>query len=155
MFPYRGGSSRNLNDATPTPLKSFPELELELIQSHMAQKPVLRVEVGALALRVRSVSREGAWASASVQGAWVKFLTHLATTSSQGTGRPARDPVLLRRTRQFLCQSNLSQVKNCSPGYTGQATNRSHEASPQSRLGAGWKLRSDSRKLRGLGVRAQ
>ena len=34
------------------------ELELELIQSHMAQKPMLRGEVGARALRVRSVSRE-------------------------------------------------------------------------------------------------
>ena len=40
----------------------------------MAQKPMLRVEVGALALRVRSVSREGAWASAGVQGAWVSGL---------------------------------------------------------------------------------
>ena len=29
------------------------EPELELIQAHMAQKPVLRVEVGARALRVR------------------------------------------------------------------------------------------------------
>ena len=47
------------------------ELGLELIQAHMAQKPVLRVEVGARALRVRSVSREEAWATASVQGAWV------------------------------------------------------------------------------------
>ena len=47
------------------------ELELELIQTHMAQKPVLRVEVGARALRMRSVSREEAWASAGVQGAWV------------------------------------------------------------------------------------
>ena len=37
----------------------------------MAQKPVLRVKVGARALRVRSVSREEAWASAGVQGAWV------------------------------------------------------------------------------------
>ena len=34
-------------------LKPF-ELELELIQSHMAQKPMLRGEVGARALRVRS-----------------------------------------------------------------------------------------------------
>ena len=31
-------------------------IELELIQVHMAQKPVLRIEVGARALRVRSVS---------------------------------------------------------------------------------------------------
>ena len=45
--------------------------ELELIQTHMAQKPMLRVEVGARALRGRSVSREKAWASAGVQGAWV------------------------------------------------------------------------------------
>ena len=37
----------------------------------MAQSPVLRVEVGARALRVRSVPREEAWASAGVQGAWV------------------------------------------------------------------------------------
>ena len=34
-----------------------PELELELIQSQMAHKPMLRGEVGAHALRVRSVSR--------------------------------------------------------------------------------------------------
>ena len=42
--------------------------ELELIQSQMAQKPVLRGDVGARALHVRSVSREDAWASADVQG---------------------------------------------------------------------------------------
>ena len=47
------------------------ELELELVQAHMAQKPVLRVEVGARALHVRSVSREEARASAGVQDAWV------------------------------------------------------------------------------------
>jgi hypothetical protein len=47
------------------------ELELELIQPHMAHKPMLRGEVGARALRVRSVSREEVWASAGVQGAWV------------------------------------------------------------------------------------
>ena len=44
--------------------------ELELIRSHMAQKLVLRGEVVARALRVRSVSREEALASAGVQGAW-------------------------------------------------------------------------------------
>ena len=38
------------------------ELELELIQPHMALKPILRGEVGARALRVRSVSREEEWA---------------------------------------------------------------------------------------------
>ena len=53
------------------PVYRKPELELELIQSHMAQRPVLRGEVEARSLRVRSVSREEAWASASVQGAWV------------------------------------------------------------------------------------
>ena len=45
------------------------ELELELIQTNKAQKPALRVKVEARALRVRSVSREDAWASAGVQGA--------------------------------------------------------------------------------------
>ena len=48
-----------------------PELELELIQTHMTQKPMLRLEVGVRALRVRSVSRGEAWASAGGQGAWV------------------------------------------------------------------------------------
>ena len=47
------------------------ELELELIQPQMAQKPVLRGEVGARALRVRLVSGGEVWASAGVQGAWV------------------------------------------------------------------------------------
>ena len=47
------------------------KLELELIQSQMAQKPMLRGEVGARGLRVQSVSREEVWASAGVQGAWV------------------------------------------------------------------------------------
>jgi len=42
------------------------ELELELIQSHMAQKQVLRGEVGCAC-----VAREEVWASAGVQGAWV------------------------------------------------------------------------------------
>ena len=37
----------------------------------MAQKPVLRGEVGARALRVRSVLKEKVLASAGVQGAWV------------------------------------------------------------------------------------
>jgi len=45
--------------------------EFEPIQSHMAPKPMQRGKVGARALRVQSVSREGAWASAGAQGAWV------------------------------------------------------------------------------------
>ena len=49
------------------------ELELGLMQSQMAQKPVLRGEVGARALRVRSVPREEVWASAGMQGAWVSW----------------------------------------------------------------------------------
>ena len=48
-----------------------PSLELELIQPDMAQKPVLRGDVGARALRVWFVSREEALASAGVKGAWV------------------------------------------------------------------------------------
>ena len=54
-------------EAPPAP----SELELGLMQTQMAQKPVLLGEVGARALRVRSVSREEACASAGVQGAWV------------------------------------------------------------------------------------
>ena len=45
---------------------SAVELELELIQTHMAQKPMPRGEVEARALRVRSVPREEEWASAGV-----------------------------------------------------------------------------------------
>jgi hypothetical protein len=45
----------------------YRELELKLIQPQMAQKPVLRGEVGARALRVRSVSREVIWVSAGVE----------------------------------------------------------------------------------------
>ena len=51
------------------------ELELNLIQSHMAQKPMLRGEVGARVrvirgnTRVWSETREEAWAGAVVQGA--------------------------------------------------------------------------------------
>ena len=49
-----------LHEKHPYEPKS-PELELELIQSHMAKKPMLRGEVGARALRVRSVSRGVHW----------------------------------------------------------------------------------------------
>jgi len=49
-------------------------LDFELIRSQMAQKPVLRGEVGARALRVRSVSREEVWARGCVRclGEWVR-----------------------------------------------------------------------------------
>jgi hypothetical protein len=60
----------------------MPELELELIQTHMAQKPMLRAEVYAHALRAsQNVKESGgmggramclisgrAWASAEVEG---------------------------------------------------------------------------------------
>ena len=61
LTPLRKNGRRNSNSSY-------------VIQSHMAQKPMLRGEVGARALRVRSVSREEAWASAGVRGAlggWV------------------------------------------------------------------------------------
>ena len=41
-------------DANLTEGDMVLELELELVQPHMAQKPMLRSEVGARALRVRS-----------------------------------------------------------------------------------------------------
>ena len=59
----------------PSRSRNF-ELELELIQTHMTQKPVLRVEVGARALR--ELIKNCGWtgrASAGVQGtrvwAWI------------------------------------------------------------------------------------
>ena len=64
-------AKRALPSSPPPAALVTPELELELIQPHMAQKTMLRAEVGARALRVRSVSREEAWACAGVQGAWV------------------------------------------------------------------------------------
>ena len=63
-----------------------PELELELVKSYMAQKPMLRGEVGARALRVRPVSREGAWASAGVQG----YCSIADTDSIKPIGKRAR-----------------------------------------------------------------
>ena len=63
---------RSSCSARPVPSGcSMLELELELIQFHMAQKAVLRGEVGARVLCVRSMSREEAWASAGIQGAWM------------------------------------------------------------------------------------
>ena len=56
---------------TTTAAFFFQLLELGLLQTHMAQKPVLRVVVGPRALRVRSVSSEEAWASAGMQDAWL------------------------------------------------------------------------------------
>jgi len=51
------------------------KLELELIQPHMAQKPVLNgVKWGARVLRVRSVSREKVWAKRPVLTPPKKFL---------------------------------------------------------------------------------
>ena len=49
------------------------ELKLEIIQSDMAQKPMLRGEVGARVrdTRVWSETRVEAWAGAVVQGAWM------------------------------------------------------------------------------------
>jgi hypothetical protein len=44
------------------------ELELELIQTHMTQKPLLWVEVGAHAVRKRSECAGVVWAGAGV--AW-------------------------------------------------------------------------------------
>ena len=53
-----------------------------------------------------------------------------------------------------LAHRSASQVRNYSPGYIGQAPSRGHEASAQSGLGVGCKLRSSSKKLRGLSVGA-
>ena len=70
-----GRSARHSRRVPPGAIWSLVlELELEL----GLYKPIYGTESGAAggsgrarALRVRSVSREGAWASAGVQGAWI------------------------------------------------------------------------------------
>ena len=42
-------------------MESSPELELELIQTHMAQKPMLLVEVGARFVAQSGWERGGLW----------------------------------------------------------------------------------------------
>lgn len=63
----RRGSAEPLHHAPrqPDPERSAFELELELIQTHMTQKPTLRVEVGALgAHQVENI--RGSWIDANV-----------------------------------------------------------------------------------------
>ena len=60
------------------------QLELELIQPQMAQKPMLRGEVDARALRVRLVSREEVWAS--VGDAIAQSGPHFYITYGHGHG---------------------------------------------------------------------
>ena len=60
------------------------ELELELIQTHIAQKPVLRVEVGARALRVRYIASQ-AKSRSTLRDTWSK---------RQGGYKPRHKPEL-------------------------------------------------------------
>ena len=56
------------------------ELDLKLTQTHMTQKPMLRVEVGALgAHQVKNMRGEG-WTGAKVQGACLGGCGYLAPT---------------------------------------------------------------------------
>ena len=73
-YPMRMRRAQKLSAMSPlyghVNMKPWPPIcpsELE----HMAQMPVLRDEVGARALCVRSVSREKVWVSAGVQGTLV------------------------------------------------------------------------------------
>ena len=63
-----------------SPVTDF-ELELKLIQAHTAQKSVLWVEVGARALRVRSVSATPRARSRTLR--WNKTLKPSKTTTAQ------------------------------------------------------------------------
>ena len=80
----------------------------------MAQKHVLWVEVGARALRVRSVSREGAWASASVQ---VAYVSGCECEADQG---------VLERVHEvfggYLVCGGLSFYPHARPGAGGVST---------------------------------
>jgi hypothetical protein len=113
--------------------------------------------------------REVALSSTGVQGAWVsgcgceadKGL--LETVLAKGTGKTtakSSEKGDSKSNRKEACPAASatttdSQVKNYSPGYMDQAPSRGHGASPQSGLGVSCKLCSSSKKLRGLGVRAQ
>ena len=50
---------------------------------------MLRVEVGARALRVQTLSKEEAWASAGVQGAWVSACRCEADQGALWSQRPS------------------------------------------------------------------
>ena len=80
--------------------------ELELIQAHMTQGPLLRVEVGARALRVRSVLREDAWAHVHSTSAalccWGKPATHTQPALRTGLMALAWRPSLCIFREQFL-----------------------------------------------------
>ena len=79
MFPADTQTLRDLDlpeEDTRVLNKIIPDflfnLQNELIQPHMAQKPVLRGEVGcACVAREVSVEREGMGERGCVQGAWV------------------------------------------------------------------------------------
>jgi hypothetical protein len=67
-FLLRGSAGVKQATTESGAVSLFIELELELIQTHMAQKPLLWVEVGAHAVRNKSKCVGVGWAGASV--AW-------------------------------------------------------------------------------------
>jgi hypothetical protein len=64
---------------------AFAPVELELIQAHTAQKPLLWVEVGALAVRKRSECAGVVWAAAF-------FVWPRLSALAQGIHRKCRIP---------------------------------------------------------------
>ena len=81
---------------------------------------------------------------------------HIRYYLERGSGIPMHPPLEPGGfLEEGLSYNKSSQVKNYSPGCIEQAPSRGHEASPQSGLGAGCMLFSNSKKLRGLGAHAQ
>ena len=64
-------------------LPSLIELELELIQTQMTQKPMLRVEVGARALR----NQTGGGGGSEFSGLWVRSLECVCRALKTGNDR--------------------------------------------------------------------
>jgi hypothetical protein len=105
--------------AHPLPEHIELELELELIQTHMTQKPMLRVEVGARALRGRSSVRGGG-ASAVLRALAGSTQSQRPVEATSGRqlsfcGAPPRG---------LLCKAPLSRGRwrgavGCAPLETG------------------------------------
>ena len=106
-------------------------LELELIQTHMAQKPLLWVEVGAHVVRNRSKCGGVVWAGAGVAwhlGVYVVFEAFLAVWRRQLSlcGIPSQGVVCKTPTRYIfdiiLYKQNINQVRCRSYSKCREAT---------------------------------
>ena len=106
------------------------KLKVELIQSHMAQEPKLRGEVGARALRVRSVTREGHGRARSKFRFGTPLYIHangkpiFKTPNKKGTARPYQLYCLCLEGMLLLALSTV-EVLECRQWFEARAEVRS------------------------------